>query len=65
MEDALERTSLPAILEFVPGGFEGVKIKAKIAVPYPVKSWSAVLMMMLQIFCFIPTTAALDFISTL
>ncbi|BDA44156.1 hypothetical protein COCOBI_05-3400 [Coccomyxa sp. Obi] len=37
VEDALERTSLPAVLEFVPGGFEGVKFKAKIAVPYPQK----------------------------
>jgi len=37
-EEALEKTSLPAILEFIPKGFDGVRIKAKIAVPYPVRS---------------------------
>lgn len=37
VEDALEKTSLPAVLEFVPGGFEGVRIKTKIAVPNPVR----------------------------
>ncbi|EIE25912.1 hypothetical protein COCSUDRAFT_60922 [Coccomyxa subellipsoidea C-169] len=37
VEDALEKTSLPAVLEFVPGGFEGVRIKTKIAVPNPQK----------------------------
>jgi uncharacterized protein (TIGR02058 family) len=35
--NALESTSLPAILHFVPGGFEGVKIKAKIGTPNPVR----------------------------
>jgi uncharacterized protein (TIGR02058 family) len=34
---ALESTSLPAILHFVPNGFEGVKIKAKVATPNPVR----------------------------
>lgn len=37
MRNALEKTSIPAVLEFVPGGFEGVRIKAKIAVPHPVR----------------------------
>ena len=32
----MEKSSLPAVLEVVPGGFEGVRIKAKIAVPNPV-----------------------------
>ena len=44
VQDALEKTSLPAVLEFVPGGFEGVRIKAKIAVPYPVSSWPVMTM---------------------
>ena len=36
VNNAMDTTSLPAILEFVPGGIDGVKVKAKISTPNPV-----------------------------
>ena len=35
--EAMNTASLPAILECVPGGIDGVKVKAKIATPNPVR----------------------------
>jgi uncharacterized protein (TIGR02058 family) len=36
--DALDKGSLPAVMHFVPGGFQGTKIKAKIGTPNPVRN---------------------------